>query len=217
MEITLKSYIDKADINKPLLLQELLILYPYIKEGTLRQSLKRLVDDGVLFRATRGVYYKPNPSRITLEPILDTDTIIERKYLSKDQTIIGYIGEFELANRLGISTQTPSITTIVTNTVLTKSKIVLIGKRRFKVLKPRVFITNSNYKLLQVLDLMNNLDRFSELSFDKTINVLKDYLGYIKLNRDEINECVSSYPLKTQILFYKERVWDELTPKRDPF
>jgi hypothetical protein len=35
MEITLKSYIDKADINKPLLLQELLILYPYIKEGTL--------------------------------------------------------------------------------------------------------------------------------------------------------------------------------------
>lgn len=68
---------------------------------------------------------------------------------------------------------------------------------------PRVRVTDSNYKLLQVLDLLNNLERYSEYDLKKaTINILK-YVEGINLDEEEVEHIVSRYPLEAQVKFYK--------------
>ena len=68
---------------------------------------------------------------------------------------------------------------------------------------PRVKVTDLNYKLLQVLDLLNNLERYSEYGLKKaSVKILK-YLENVNLDEDEAENIVSTYPLEAQVKFYK--------------
>ncbi len=68
---------------------------------------------------------------------------------------------------------------------------------------PRVRVTDSNYKLLQVLDLLNNLERYSEYDLKKAAIKILKYVESINLDEEEVENIVSSYPLEAQVKFYK--------------
>ncbi|MGX7417350.1 hypothetical protein ACWOFR_00960 [Carnobacterium gallinarum] len=197
--------------DDPILTDDLLEQFPEIRKGTMRQILKRLCDDGVLKRATPGVFYFPNPKSILKSSVVSISNIISEKYLYKNNEIIGYRSGINFANKLGLTTQTASIETIVSNEVSDKKRIVRINNTKIIVVAPRVKVTAFNYKLLQVLDLLYNFEQYSESNEYEAKRYLIRYLEDLEIAADYMEHCVSKYPLSTQVKFYKLGVYHEIT------
>lgn len=201
------------DFDEPILSDELKEKFDNISSGTIRQMFKRLCDKGVLKRVSPGIYYRPNPNSYFDIPFIDISNVIRDKYLFRDGNRIGYESGINFANKLGLTSQTASIETIVSNEVSEKKRLVKINKNRIIVSAPRVFINNSNYRLLQILDLLNDFKQNSEFELFEAEKNIKQYLDKLDLELKEIEVCVSKYPLKVQVKFYKMGVYHEFTRK----
>ena len=125
--------------------------------------------------------------------------------------MIGYRSGFYIANALRLTTQTPSVTLIYSNDVANRKRTIKVHNNKITIDQARTIVTNDNYKLLQVLDLLNELDKYNELSFDEARLIIIDYLKDIKLNKKEIENIVEIYPKDAQINFYKMEVLNEIT------
>jgi hypothetical protein len=68
---------------------------------------------------------------------------------------------------------------------------------------PRVKVTNKNYKLLQVLDLLTEFEKYSEYDLKQVEFKLLSYISDIKLSYVELESIVEAYPLAAQVKFYK--------------
>lgn len=204
------EYIQNYNNDSPISTTDLYQQFPDIQKGNIRQLLKRLCDKGEISRVKPGLYYKPNPDRILSMSNLASSEIIKNKYLNENEEISGYRSGMNFANQLGLTTQTASIDTIVSNNVSNKKRKVNINNARIIINAPRVYITVENYKLLQVLDLMNDFENYSEVSLEKAKSKISSYLEGIRLNEEEITQCVEAYPLIAQLNFYKSGVHYEL-------
>ena len=138
----------------------------------------------------KGIYYKPIKN-IFGEMPLDKNKVIEKKYLKdNDGNVKGYITGAKLFNKIGLTTQVPNITHIMTNECKNKNEYknkylnVVIRKQKIK-------INNENYKYLQLIDIINNKDKiniennnykekiyefikYNNLDFEKIIKYARD-------------------------------------------
>jgi hypothetical protein len=78
-----------------------------------------------------------------------------------------------------------------------------LKNNRLIVNAPRVEVTDDNYKLLQVLDLLNEFEKLSEHDLKKASKKIFEFLGVIRLKGEEVESIVSKYPLEAQVKFYK--------------
>ncbi|MDY0277741.1 MAG: hypothetical protein RBQ97_06620 [Acholeplasma sp.] len=146
----------------------------------------------------------PNPNRILKTPILSFEESINKIYIENDDgTIVGYKSGYFIANALSLTTQTSCVYEIFSNEVANKKRMVQIKNFRVIINKPRVVVTNDNYRLLQVLDLLNDFDKYSEYSLEESKELLFEYLNNIELSNGEIELIVNQYPKDAQIRFYK--------------
>lgn len=201
----LYDYIENTyGYNNPVFLKYLYDAFPHFKPGTIRESLRRLVEQEKLIKSKNGVYGLPDPNRVLKTPVLNSEDSINKKYIINDDgIIIGYRSGFYLANALRLTTQTPSIINIYSNEVAKKKRMIKIKNIRVIINKSRVTVSNENYKLLQVLDILNDFDKYSEYSLEESKNIFFEYLNDIELSKDEIEKIVSIYPKDAQIRFYK--------------
>ncbi len=81
----------------------------------------------------------------------------------------------------------------------------------------RVEVTESNIKLLQVLDILECFEIYSEIPLEKSRSKIQRYLSDLSLEKEDIELIVSKYPMKSQINFYKLGVLNEITSKRRGF
>lgn len=132
------------------------------KENVLKNInviLNRLKKEGFIKAEYKGVYYKPAIS-IFGEVPLNTNRLRELKYLvDRNGNIKGYIVGAKLFNRIGLTTQVPNITEIVTNEC--KYHKQFDEKLRTYIIKPKIEITNENYKYLQFIDILENKDKIN--------------------------------------------------------
>lgn len=214
MELT-KYLLKNYGYDEPILSRELneeLNINP----NTLRQSLKRAVDRGELCRYEykSGIYFIPNPKSILKKGTLSFNKVISKEYLFKDGKRIGYVTGLSFANQLQLTTQNPAEIEIVTQNERTLKRRVDYKVRRLTLRKPRVKeINESNYKILQVLDLLNNFEKVSKDPIESAIDKIYNYLSGINIDNKELSYYLKKYPKKAQIRALENDIYNELTSK----
>lgn len=192
-EVILNEY----GYDEPVFTKELKSLID-MSDDTLRQNLKRLSDKGMLIKVRNGVYYVPKASSVLKNPPVNIEKVIMRRYIKpRNKSVIGYTTGINFANKLGLTTQTASVPTVVTNETGRHENKVKFGKSIVKLKKPRIPVNERNYKLLQVLDLLNDFDRISEIPLEKSVSIINKYLEDMPFTKSELMECLKKYPRKT--------------------
>ncbi len=203
----LLDYINKNyDNGEPILLEEI----EYKNKEALRQEMKRLTDKGILVRAYGGVYYKSYKTIFNTEGKMSIDKYIDKKYLKKASIDNGYISGLSLANKYGFTTQVPSQIEITSNNASTKQRKLEIDGHVLIVYAPVVEITKDNISSLQFLDLMLNIDKYSELEGIKLKNKLQDYVKITNVNFDIVKEIIGLYPDRVYKNIYNGGLMNEL-------
>ena len=201
----LYEYIEKTyKFSEPFLLSDLYDVFPDVKQGTIRESMRRLLAQDKLIKSKNGVYGLPNPNRILKKAVMNSEDAVNKKYIkSDDGTIIGYRSGFYVANALRLTTQTSSDLVLYSNEVAKKKRTIKMKNMRIIINQARVNVTNHNYKLLQILDLLVDFKKFSEYTLSESKNIISDYLNGLNLFKEEIERIVDAYPKDAQIQFYK--------------
>lgn len=195
--------IKKYNFNEPVLLQDVYASFPEINKNTIRSILKRLNENDKVIKIKNGIYALPNPNSVMGKPTVYTSDIIKKKYLGDGRLIIGYKTGLNFANKLGLTTQTASVETIKSNAVSNKKREIKLNNSRLIIDAPRYKVTSENYKLLQILDLLNEFERYSEIDLKPASQSLLKYISGLRLDEEKVERIVSNYPLEAQVKFYK--------------
>ncbi|MCM1537537.1 MAG: DUF6088 family protein [bacterium] len=163
-----------------------------LNESTLRVQIKKLADAGKLKRFDTGVYFIPKKSIFKSGSTISPMQVIEKRYLKDKDDVFGYLSGYMLVNMLGLTTQVPMVYEVVSNHATTDYRKTMIGKTRVIVRRPKVEVTNENVRILQFLDLIKDVDVYSEeegdalkkriieimKTMDVTFSALEPYLNY---------------------------------------
>lgn len=159
------EYIEQYPEDEPIFIEDIkkYVIGKYEEDNKQEKVLKninvilnRLKNEGIIKAEYKGVYYKPIISMFGAVP-LNTNKLRKLKYLEdKDGNIKGYIVGAKLFNKLGLTTLVPNVTDIVTNEC--KYHKQYDEKLRTYITRPKIEITNENYRYLQFIDILDNKD-----------------------------------------------------------
>ena len=201
------DYIIKNFKNgEPIFLSEI----PVESKDYLRQEMKRLVDIGRLERLYNGVYYLSYKTILGTKGKVSIDSYIEKKYLKMDDKTIGYVTGLQLANMYGFTTQNPSCYEVCSNEATTKQRKLEVDGYTIVVYKPVVSVMEKNKSVLQFLDLMTVIDKYSEVSGSELNWKLKRYVETVGLDFDQVKEYLKFYPDKVYKNIYEGGLMSEL-------
>lgn len=151
------EYVNKAVARVPIYTNE---IYDYVRsklpnteKATFNMTLQRYAQKRADFlRYKKGIYYKTFQTPFGTAGI-DTMTLIKKTYLLNGNEVIGYESGPSYMNKLGLTTQMPKFTYIVTQKVRFNTEDEADG---LFLMKPTVKITDENYRYLQFLDILDN-------------------------------------------------------------
>ena len=192
--------------GEPILLDEI----DYKNKDALRQEMKRLTDIGFLVRAYNGVYYKAYKTIFNTEGKMSIERYIDKKYLVESSSKIGYITGLSLANKYGFTTQVPAQIEITSNNATTKQRKVEVDGHVLIIYSPVVKINEDNISSLQFLDLMQNIDKYSELDEVDLKNKLREYVGKTNVNFNIVKDIINLYPDRVYKNIYNGGLMNEL-------
>lgn len=195
--------LENYQLNTPILLKDIYQQFPHISDNTIRSILKRLVENELIIKIKNGVYALPNKKNIMGKTSVYTSDVLREKYLQKSGQIIGYTTGLNFANKMGLTSQTASVDSIRSNAVSNKKREIKLNNNRFIINAPRYKVNKDNVKLLQVLDLLTDFETLSELDLKSAKQIILNYISGLKLDEERVEQIVSSYPLETQVKFYK--------------
>ena len=199
--------VNNFKLNEPIILSNLKV--DGMSYDNLRQQMKKLVDDGKVRRYENGVYYLPKASILNLDLGLNPETVLEYKYLIEDGKECGYMTGLMVFNQLGLTSQVPMVYEIATNKATNNYRETTVGKSRLIIKKPRTTVTKDNYKVLQFLDLLKDVDVFSELSGKQLQEQLVKYMKFANIKLSDMEPYFDYYPdklyknlVKTKVIFF---------------
>ena len=156
------------------------------QESTLKNInviVNRLKNEGIIKAEYKGVYYNPIIFMFGEVP-LNTNKLRKLKYLEdKDGNIKGYIVGAKLFNKLGLTTLVPNVTDIVTNEC--KYHKQYDERLRTYITKPKIEITNENYRYLQFIDILDNKDNV-HIEVENADEILYRIIEECKLDFEKI-------------------------------
>lgn len=203
-DIILEYIKNNYDNKTPIFVNDIYKEFTEISEGTIRSLFKRFSDAGVLEKVDNGIYALPNKESVLGKATVYASNVIENKYIRNEKgQRIGYISGINFSNQIGLTSQTASVNTIYSNNVSNKKRMTTLKNSRLIINAPRVKVTDENYKLLQILDLLNEFEKLSEQDLKTASNKILEFLEKIKLKKEEVELIVSKYPLEAQVKFYK--------------
>lgn len=185
--------LERYQPNEPIFVSD--IELP-VSEVNLRQMFKKLCDRNLIKRFDTGIYYLPKASRLKGGVPLATDTVIKYKYIIRNGKIDGYYSGYTFANQLGLTTQVPYMTEIVSNNASAAVREVNLKDRRILLRKARSEINSSNYRVLQFLDLLKDIDVYVDEENDKASARLQKYVMSEGITKQDIDKYIRQYPDK---------------------
>ena len=194
---------DNYDQGEPIIASDIEI---GLSESNKRRQFKILVDSGKLKRFDNGIYYIPKKSRLGGEVSVPPDVFVQKKYVTRNNRILGYYSGYPFANQIGISTQVPYIQEIVTNEMGNPIKRLNLNGRTFVIRKARTQITESNVKVLQLLDLLKDIEMYSELDRDELRECLLKYISSNKITKALVDMYLPLFPDKIYKSIYETRI-----------
>ena len=178
--------------NEPIFLSDISIVG--MKDVSVRQQLKRLTEDGRIKRYDSGIYFIPKKTMFKSGSTLSVDEIIRKKYLIDGETQCGYICGLMFANKLGLTTQVPTVYEVCSNKATTDYRDMRIGKFRVILRRPYVEITDQNVNELQFLDLIREVNEISEVEGTELTERLTNYLKAKDIKFDALGTYLQYYP-----------------------
>lgn len=186
----LKSYLlENYGYNEPIFLNDLKI--EELSENAVRQAVKRFVANGFLERYDNGIYYIPKAEGVLGKSYLDPLLVIMRKYVRGKSETYGYVTGMYFANQLGLTTQMPAIIEIVTNREATNGRTIMVGNQKVRIKKSRIEISDENADFLQFLDSIGQVEKYSELTIEETIEIIRSYIKYKRFTKAQLSEVSS--------------------------
>lgn len=198
--------IENYKVGQPIFINEL----SSSSNDYLRQEMKKLVDEGKLERFQNGVYYLPYTTILGTKGKISFLNYLEKRFLSNGNEAVGYYTGLQLANLYGFTTQNSAVYEICTNEATTKQRRLNVDGNKIIIYKPVVKISQDNIKELQFLDLMVNIDKYSELVGDKLKEKIKKYIVDNNLNFEIIKKYLPLYPDRIYRNLYYGGVMNEL-------
>ena len=192
--MTFNEYLkDKFGINEPIYLEE--IDYENYSRPWVLRELRKLIENEELKRFDKGIYYFPI-KREWGDSIIDTDKVIERRFISDGNEVYGYITGLSLWNKSGLSTQVPNLLEVSTNKESTRVRDIYVGFLRVRARKSRTEITKDNVRTLQLLDLMNIMQSPATMD-EMERTMLKKFAEKAKaagVTKETISQYAGLYP-----------------------
>lgn len=198
--------VNNYDKDEPIFLSEL----PGNSRDYIRQEMKQLADEGKVERLYNGVYYLSYMTILGTKGRVSVDKLVEKKYISYQGQVSGYITGIQLANMYGFTTQNPSCIEVCSNEATTKQRKLDIDGRKVIVYKPLAEIDKENKSALQFLDLMSSIDKYSELSGEEFEKKLKEFVRAVNVDFMKVKEYISLFPDRVFRNIYQGGLMSEL-------
>ena len=186
--------IEKYKENEPFFLSDIQI--EGMTGNNVRQQLKKLTDVGKIKRFDKGIYYLPKKSIFKSGTRPTLEKVLEYKYLQNNNKRCGYITGLLFFNQLGLTTQVPMQYEIVSNRATNNYRETTLAKSRVIIRKPKINVTEKNYVALQFLDMLKDIDVYSEISGTDLQKRLYQYMNNIGLKISDLEPYFSYYPDK---------------------
>jgi hypothetical protein len=206
---------EKYGYNTPILLSQ--VEFEGITNNNLRQIFTRLKDKGLIEQYARGIYFIPKNNKLLSKNYLDTDMVIDNKYIQSIDGVNGYYTGLTFANQLGLTTQMPHCKEIVTNEESSNRREVKIGKTTVYLYKPRNHVTDYNWEVLQLLDFLARINNIGVDLDKENLSKIKKYISEENLERDILNKYINSYPGRVGKLLISEGLIDEFYNEQPTF
>ena len=162
----------------------------------------------ICFAASSGGHYE---QLMMLKPLMEkydsfvitekTDYSAEAKgektyYLRDKDERCGYVSGLMFFNQMGLTTQVPMMYEVVSNKATNDYRETSLAKSRVIVRKPKVPVTEKNYKALQFLDMLKDVDVYSEVTGKPLQERLYRYMDDAHLSISEMEPYFAYYPDK---------------------
>lgn len=180
--------------NEPIFISEL--QYKNLNMNAIRQQILNLTNKNLLIRYDTGIYFIPGKSIFKTSKTLNQNKVIEKKYISTNDEIVGYFSGLNFANRIGITTQVPNLYEVVSNKATCDYRELKIGSTKIILRKPRTKITKENYLELQFLDMIKEIDNLSILDKEENKKVVLNYMNMAKISFEKVQKLLEFYPDK---------------------
>ena len=161
-------------------------------------------------RLYNGVYYLSYMTILGTKGRVSVDKLVEKKYISYQGKVSGYITGIQLANMYGFTTQNPACIEVCSNEATTKQRKLDIDGRKVIVYKPLAEINKENKSALQFLDLMSSIDKYSELSGEELEKKLKEFVRAVNVDFMKVKEYISLFPDRVFKNIYQGGLMSEL-------
>jgi hypothetical protein len=198
--------VSNYDKDEPIFLSEL----PGNSKDYIRQEMKQLVDNGKVVRLYNGVYFLAYTTILGTKGRVSIDKFIEKKFISSNGKVTGYITGIQLANMYGFTTQNPACIEVCTNEATTKQRKLDVDGRKIIIYKPLTEITGENRSALQFLDLMSSIDKYSELSGDLLQDKLQQFVKNLNVDFEMVKQYISLFPDRVYKNIYQGGLMSEL-------
>ena len=194
METLYEYLLDNYKENEPIFLVDIQI--DGMTRTNIRQQIKKLADTGKVKRFDNGIYFLPKKTIFKSGSQLAPEKVLECKYLRNKDKRCGYVSGLMFFNQMGLTTQIPMMYEVVSNKATNDYRETSLAKSRVIVRKPKVPVTEKNYKVLQFLDMLKDVDLYSEVTGKQLQDRLYCYMDDANLSISEMEPYFSYYPDK---------------------
>lgn len=181
------QYIDRQEADQPILTTQ---VTQYVAKETgldeadvkkaVNVNMARLEKADKILRIEKGVYCKKIKTAFGYYTP-DKEALFCRQLLYDEDDVIGYETGLSVLNRLGLVSQMPKKKCIATNLY---TKRVPAGIQ-VEIRKPSVNINRANYRYLQILDVIRDLDK-APVDAVKPEELLKETVKTLALDTDAL-------------------------------
>ena len=194
METLYEYLLDNYKENEPIFLADLQV--GGMTRTNVRQQIKKLTDTGKVKRFDNGIYFLPKKTIFKSGSQLAPEKVLECKYLRDKDERCGYVSGLMFFNQMGLTTQVPMMYEVVSNKATNDYRETSLAKSRVIVRKPKVPVTEKNYKALQFLDMLKDVDVYSEVTGKPLQDRLYRYMDDANLSISEMEPYFAYYPDK---------------------
>lgn len=160
------------------------------------KAIERLIKKGTIQRASTGLFYK---SKITafgnLKP---NEEALLKPYLFEGKERIAYVTGTALFNRMGLTTQVPKNIRVACRG---KRIITKVGSLQIMPVKSYTEVTNQNYFLLELLDILKDFKTIPDTERNQVIKfVVQKFKKLSKKEQEKLIEIALKYPPRVRSL-----------------
>lgn len=160
------------------------------------KAIERLIKKDVIKRAATGLFYIPKQT--AFGNIKPREEELLKPYLFDGHQRTAYITGIALYNKMGITTQVPKNIKLASRDKRITTKV---GNMVVKSVKSYVDITNENYYLLELLDVIKDYKTIPDADNVKTLMfLLHKFSGLTRNEKEKIIKLALKYPPRVRAL-----------------